>query len=130
MGTLLPTPMVTPSATNTSIAVSCDAVFETVRTEMLNLPNGFCTFLMRPCSWSRRKLDLGLTNPCCAYRNVDFATCSEFFLRAKFQTCRFPRSRYDWSKYTRGTVYGVPTPHSNEGKNTSLSLKWIHDLNT
>ncbi|CAK8674005.1 unnamed protein product [Clavelina lepadiformis] len=35
--------------------------------------------------------------------------------------------KYDWSQFTRDSCYGVATPHSNEGKNTAKSLKWLHD---
>nr|XP_002120382.3 EF-hand domain-containing family member B-like [Ciona intestinalis] len=38
--------------------------------------------------------------------------------------------KYDWSKFTKESLYGKETPHFNDGRNTCKSLKWIHDLQT
>ncbi|XP_003388337.1 PREDICTED: EF-hand domain-containing family member B-like [Amphimedon queenslandica] len=31
---------------------------------------------------------------------------------------------YDWSRFTRGSLYGVPTPHDNSGSGVRTALKW------
>lgn len=32
---------------------------------------------------------------------------------------------YDWSKFTRESLYGVPTPHDNSGSQVKSSLHWM-----
>jgi hypothetical protein len=34
---------------------------------------------------------------------------------------------YDWSWFTRDSVYGVPTPHDNDGIHVRSTLKWLHE---
>ncbi len=31
---------------------------------------------------------------------------------------------YDWSKFSKGSLYGVPTPHDNTGSGANLALHW------
>lgn len=33
---------------------------------------------------------------------------------------------YDWSKFTKGSLYGVPTPHDNSGSGVKSALHWLH----
>ncbi|XP_039252366.2 EF-hand domain-containing family member B-like [Styela clava] len=35
--------------------------------------------------------------------------------------------RYDWSRISRGSVFGVETPHFNDGRLTRKTLTWLHD---
>ena len=32
---------------------------------------------------------------------------------------------YDWSKFTRESLYGVPTPHDNSGSQVRSALHWM-----
>ena len=34
---------------------------------------------------------------------------------------------YDWSKFTRDMMYGVPTPHDNTGIEVRRAMHWIAD---
>ena len=33
---------------------------------------------------------------------------------------------YDWSKFTKSSLYGVPTPHDNSGGGVKNSMHWLH----
>ena len=33
---------------------------------------------------------------------------------------------YDWSKFTKESLYGVPTPHDNSGIQVRDALHWLH----
>lgn len=33
---------------------------------------------------------------------------------------------YDWSKFTKESLYGVPTPHDNSGTQVRDALHWLH----
>ena len=32
---------------------------------------------------------------------------------------------YDWSKFTKGSLYGVPTPHDNSGVEVRKAMHWL-----
>ena len=34
---------------------------------------------------------------------------------------------YDWSTFTKGSLYGVPTPHDNSGSQVRNALHWLHE---
>lgn len=33
---------------------------------------------------------------------------------------------YDWSTFTKASLYGVPTPHDNSGTGVGNALHWLH----
>ena len=33
---------------------------------------------------------------------------------------------YDWSKFTKESLYGVPTPHDNSGSGVKSAMHWLH----
>ena len=33
---------------------------------------------------------------------------------------------YDWSKFTKASLYGVPTPHDNSGTGVRNAMYWLH----
>ena len=35
--------------------------------------------------------------------------------------------KYDWSKFTKESLYGVPTPHDNSGSEVRNALHWLTD---
>jgi len=41
-----------------------------------------------------------------------------------------PDRKYDWSKFSKESAFGLPTPHSNNGELTKKTLKWVHEMNT
>lgn len=34
---------------------------------------------------------------------------------------------YDWSQYSKDGLFGIPTPHENNGKNVAQTLKWLRN---
>uniref|UniRef100_A0A673B6R1 EF-hand domain-containing protein n=1 Tax=Sphaeramia orbicularis TaxID=375764 RepID=A0A673B6R1_9TELE len=35
--------------------------------------------------------------------------------------------KYDWTRYTKDSVFGVTTPHFNDGRNLAKSLQWLDE---
>ena len=36
--------------------------------------------------------------------------------------------KYDPSSFHRFNLYGIPTPHFNDGRNMAKTLHWLHEL--
>ncbi|XP_006635882.2 EF-hand domain-containing family member B [Lepisosteus oculatus] len=36
--------------------------------------------------------------------------------------------KYDWTKYSKSSRFGIATPHYNDGRNVAKSLQWLHHL--
>ena len=34
---------------------------------------------------------------------------------------------YDWSRYPKESLFGIPTPHDNDGKHVKNTLKWLRN---
>lgn len=35
--------------------------------------------------------------------------------------------KYDWSRVPKNSMFGIETPHNNDGIHVKKSLKWLHD---
>ena len=51
----------------------------------------------------------------------------ELYIRShgKYDVGEMVDRKYDWSTFTRGSLYGVPTPHDNSGSGARNSLHWL-----
>ncbi|XP_071822660.1 EF-hand domain-containing family member B-like [Apostichopus japonicus] len=49
------------------------------------------------------------------------------FTHHEFEVGESLDRNYDWTRYPKDMVYGIPTPHNNDGKHVAKSLTWLRN---